>query len=57
MEEQVKSKELEIVRESSHLKLRFKGGGELPDSLKGIFTRYSQAEKAIAMYKESKAKG
>lgn len=43
-------KELEFYNEGFMTKVRFKGGGELPDVLKGGWTNQVFAKQAIDMY-------
>lgn len=49
-------KELEIYHEYNNplYKLRFKGGGELPEALKGSFTSVIEAERMRDLYYASK---
>jgi len=51
-----KSKDLEIVRKGNSLYLRFQGGGELPEYLKGVYTSYPIAMRDIEKYKSLKGK-
>lgn len=47
-----KGKEIQIVvvPKTSHLKIQFASGGELPEELTGLFTSPKQAEKVINTY-------
>lgn len=42
--------ELEYAKNTSLIKIRFVGGGELPEELSGLYTEESSAEKAIIAY-------
>ena len=41
---------LYIDQKTSGIKIQFASGGVLPEELKGIYTRESEAEKAVLIY-------
>lgn len=45
-----KGKEIEVFYEGRNLAVRFKGGGQLPDELKGTWTNHKEVEKSINIY-------
>ncbi len=51
-------KEIEFITapNTSLIQCRFKGGGELPQELSGLFTDRTQAEKAVVIYLTRKTK-
>lgn len=48
-------KELKVLKEGIYWKCGFEGGGELPDSLKGIYTSYHVAQNAIDIHLAKKS--
>jgi hypothetical protein len=44
------NKELEVVNEGMSSRIKFVGGGQLPDELEGIFTSHSFAIQRIQEY-------
>ena len=45
-----------VRHNSMHLELYYEGGGQVPESLKGMYTDSRAAEFAIMAYHESKTK-
>lgn len=45
-----KTIQLSIKENSSHIKISFGQGGELPEELTGVFTSEVEAEKAVICY-------
>lgn len=48
-------KALKVMKEGIYYRLGFEGGGELPDSLKGLYTSAHIAEKAIGIHLAKKS--
>lgn len=48
-------KALKVMKEGIYWRLGFEGGGELPDSLKGIYTSQHVAQNAIDLHLAKKS--
>lgn len=45
-----------IDKKTAHVKVQFSSGGQLPDSLSGLFTTVREAKKAVIIYLSNKNK-